>query len=52
MAMHGNILNDAVSGNPPAKAFVKFYAANHIKVTSKGQDIMSCYCCVFVCFII
>lgn len=50
MAVCGNILNDAVSGNPPAKAFVKFYAINHITLTSEGQDIMFYYCCVFVCF--
>lgn len=37
--MHGNILNDAVSGNLPAKAFVKFSTANHIKLTSYGQNI-------------
>lgn len=52
MVARGNILNDAVSGNPPAKAFAKCYAANHIKLTSEGQDIMFCYCCVFVCFTI
>lgn len=47
MAVHSNILNDAVSGNLPVKAFVKFYAANHIKLTSEGRDIMSCYyCCI------
>lgn len=50
--VHGNILHDAVSGNLPAKAFVKFYAANHIKLTSEGQNIMFCYCFVFVCFTI
>lgn len=46
MAAHGNILNEAVPGNPPAKAFVKFYTANHIKLTSEGQYIMlRHYCC-------
>ena len=50
MAVCGNILNDAVSGNPPAIAFVKFYTINHITLTFEGQDIMFYYCCVFVCF--
>lgn len=48
MAACGNILNDAVSGNLPVKAFVKFSAVNHIKLTSEGQDIVFCYCCMFV----
>lgn len=53
MAVHGNKLNDAVSGNPPAKAFVKFYAANHIQLTSEGQDKMFCYyrCICLFCYL-
>lgn len=53
MAVRGNILNDAVSGNPPVKAFVKFYAANHIKLTSEAQDIMFCYyrCICLFCYL-